>query len=651
MKPLERLLQDVTSTYQIEGGVLQLLDTFHLVFDTIPQGIFWKDTNCVYRGSNRHFAKIAGVADVKEVIGKTDYDFPWVEQAPLMQKYDLEIMESGQPRIAYEQPVKTASGTVIQTRVYKAPMLDREGKLLGIFGTYEDITEYTKMREELLSNAERKGAESQFRKLSRALEQSPCSVVITDRTGRIEYINKKFTNLSGYTLQEVLGKRPNVLKSGYHPHEFYADLWKRIRMGEEWVGTFCNRKKNGDFYWEAASISPLKDESGEITHFLSIKEDITEKKQAQESIQENEKKFRAIFEEARDAIILCSGTGFFDCNPYTLKMFGYTTKAQFLGLSPGDVSPPTQPDGRESESISQQMMAEVLNEGSRRFEWIHKRADGQLFPVDIQLSGIEWDGERAILAIIRDITERKKVEALLATQKQEIEKNYESLKHLETLRDNLMHMIVHDMRSPLTSISMALQLLKMSLPTEDQIATDTLRVAETSTKHLIEMATQLLDVSRLEAGQMPLNKSKLDITSLTQTVVSLFPVTTCERRVSALSSTPYLIDLDPDIVKRILTNLISNAVKFTPRNGEINVGITQIDSCVRLTVSDNGRGVPVESHQKIFEKFGQVGKENKKYGAGLGLHFCKLAVEAHGGKIGVESVPGQGSTFWFTLPV
>ncbi len=126
--------------------------------------------------------------------------------------------------------------------------------------------------------------DERVRQLSRAVEQSPTSVVITDLEGRIQYVNPKFTALTGYTLEEALGQNPRILKTDLTPPEDYRKLWAAITSGQEWHGEFCNKKKNGELYWESASISPVKDGNGTITHFVAVKEDITERKRADEEI-------------------------------------------------------------------------------------------------------------------------------------------------------------------------------------------------------------------------------------------------------------------------------------------------------------------------------------------------------------------------------
>jgi diguanylate cyclase (GGDEF)-like protein/PAS domain S-box-containing protein len=154
----------------------------------------------------------------------------------------------------------------------KAVEKDAEGRALRMVGTLTDITE-------------RKQAEDQLRQLSRAVEQNPSSIIITDMEGKIEYVNPKFTELTGYTLEEIHKQNPRILQSGKTPPEVYKDLWQKLLSGKEWRGEFLNRKKNGELYWEFASISALTNSKGNITHFIAVKEDITARKEADEKIQ------------------------------------------------------------------------------------------------------------------------------------------------------------------------------------------------------------------------------------------------------------------------------------------------------------------------------------------------------------------------------
>ena len=179
----------------------------------------------------------------------------------------VQINEVTQPR---------SDGSTVCTEVVTTLIADDQGRVTLIQGVTRDITE-------------RKRAEERLRQLSRAVEQSPASIVITDTTGAIEYVNPKFVGTTGYTLEEVLGKNPRVLKSGNTPAAEYERLWKTILGGREWRGEFCNRKKNGETFWELASISPITNEKGTITHFVAVKEDITELRQLEARLRQAQK--------------------------------------------------------------------------------------------------------------------------------------------------------------------------------------------------------------------------------------------------------------------------------------------------------------------------------------------------------------------------
>ncbi|MDD5674793.1 MAG: HAMP domain-containing sensor histidine kinase, partial [Chitinivibrionales bacterium] len=237
----------------------------------------------------------------------------------------------------------------------------------------------------------------------------------------------------------------------------------------------------------------------------------------------------------------------------------------------------------------------------------------------------------------------------------QVQENFEKLKQLEALRDNLTHMIIHDLRSPLSGVSGYLQLLEMDLKENNSPrCLDHLDKATKSLNVMMEMINSLLDISRMEEGKMPLALQQCDLLELAQTAITSLGATSGGRVVEILIPENFpQISCDHNLIGRIFANLLGNAFKFTPGDGAISMSAAHNESDIRVTVHNSGPAIPAEYHRKIFEKFGQVGlhNEGKMYSTGLGLTFCKLAVEAHGGKIGVESETGKGNTFWFTLPL
>ena len=177
----------------------------------------------------------------------------------------------GKPLTNQETIRQCKDGTLVDVSISSAPIYDDSGNAIGRMAIITDITE-------------RKLAEKHLRQLSRAVESSPTSIVITDAKGDIQYVNPKFTELTGHSFSDAVGKNPKILKSDQTPPEAYTELWGAITKGKEWHGEFCNRKKNGALYWESASISPITDENGAITHYVAVKEDITERKRVEENI-------------------------------------------------------------------------------------------------------------------------------------------------------------------------------------------------------------------------------------------------------------------------------------------------------------------------------------------------------------------------------
>ena len=237
----------------------------------------------------------------------------------------------------------------------------------------------------------------------------------------------------------------------------------------------------------------------------------------------------------------------------------------------------------------------------------------------------------------------------------EVEHQYQRLERLERLRDSLVHMIVHDLRSPLAGIRAYLDLLKLDGAGRlDQEMTQSIDDARKVAVEMTEMVSDLLDVSRLEAGKMPLEPALTDVGVIATDAVT--GIGAAARRVSLQIDQPserLRAMVDPSVIRRVVANLVGNAIKYTPSTGRVRVSVQGGEGKVRVSVNDSGPGIPPEFHEKIFEKFGQVeaARHGAKHSSGLGLTFCKFAVEAHGGTIGVESVVGQGSTFWFVLPV
>jgi len=295
----------------------------------------------------------------------------------------------------------------------------RESNLTLLAVTTENTRLRNAFQQQLVEHAAR--AES-LRKFSYAIEQSPSLVVITDTLGCIEYVNPKFTRVTGYTLNEVLGKNPRILKSGEMPASEYRQLWQTITAGEEWRGLFHNKKKDGELYWESASISAIKNKAGEITHFVAVKEDITQRIEAEQALRESEERFGQVIVSISDHIYVTEITA--DgrrlnryLTPHIEVLTGYPSW-QFASNWNFWANTVIHPDDRH---IGRHQMAELIAGYNSQVEYRLVRADG----------GVVWVRDSArikrehtsllIYGVVSDITKQKQVEAQIRQLNDELE--------------------------------------------------------------------------------------------------------------------------------------------------------------------------------------------------------------------------------------
>ncbi len=374
----------------------------------IFEGILITENDGIALECNDIFLMMFGYSR-KEIIGKN------MIQLLFNEKYHelINARRSKKHTISYEIDGIRKDGTFFPVEL-EARNIDLGNAKVNRLVTFRDLTL-------------RKKAQFENKKLSIAIEQSANTVVITDIFGNIEYTNPKFTEITGYTAAEVFGKNPRVLKSGAQPKEFYTNLWQTITSGNIWKGQMKNKAKNGKFYWEQVTITPIKDETDKILSYLAIKEDITAKKNAEEKllqanaeIEKSERKFRTLFEKSGDAISIIKNGVFTECNQATIDMLGYKDFEDILNLKPSELSPIFQPDGISSTEKQEEVVKTALEKGTYRFEWWHKKQNGEIFPVEVLLTTIENESSNKILHCVwRDITHRKNAEEQLQKQNEE----------------------------------------------------------------------------------------------------------------------------------------------------------------------------------------------------------------------------------------
>ena len=637
--------------------------------------------------------------------------------------------------------------------------------------------------EEARAYRERRQIQDELLTLSSAVKQSPSTAVITDMNGNIEYVNPNFTELTGYTSREVIGKNPRILKSGETSLEEYKRLWNTITSGKAWRGEFHNKRKDGSLYWEDASISPVKNSEGGIVHFVKVAKDVTERKKAEEEIESlsrfpsenpdpvlriatdgkvlyandagkeifkvrvgekvperylpvlkksiaskqsvrlqeqigeryfsslissipkagycnmysrditqrkkadeelksSEERLKILFEFAPDAVYLNDFKGtFIDGNKAAEELSGYTREKLIgksflkLGLLPLSQIP----------KAATLLARNALGKPTGPDQLILNRKDGKQVAVEISTYPVKMEGKSLVLAIARDITQRKKNEKKLALYREHLEElvkerttelegtlkhlekeiterkraeglikeQNERLRELDRMKSEFLSTAAHELRTPLTSIlGFSEILLKRKLNEERQ--NRFLTIINEESMSLSSLINDLLDLSRIESGRgFKITKAPIDIGGTILGNVDIFKHQTDKHTFKVnVPDDLVKIEADKDKTNQVMENLISNAVKFCPQGGEITVSVERLKGKIEISVADTGIGIPEKDLPHVFEKFYRAENASSEAigGTGLGLAIVKYIVESHGGKMSVESEVGKGSTFSFTLP-
>jgi PAS domain S-box-containing protein len=263
LSKVRTVLQEEAKRKEAENVLKESEERYRTLIELMNDGVIQTDENNVIKFVNNSIVEMFGYTQ-NELIGKVAYETLIYEEDREIVRQKYRLRKKGVSD-KYELRGIRKSGDLIWLSVNGTPLLDRNGKTIGAVGFFSNITE-------------RKHAEEEVLKISYAIKQSPVAVVISDIDGNIEFVNPKFVKLTGYLPEEVIGKNLRILNSGEKSKEEFKELWETIKSGNEWFGEFHNKKKNGELFWEKATISPVKNLEGKITHFLAIKEDITERK-------------------------------------------------------------------------------------------------------------------------------------------------------------------------------------------------------------------------------------------------------------------------------------------------------------------------------------------------------------------------------------
>ena len=506
-----------------------------------------------------------------------------------------------------------------------------ENETIGVLGLLRDVTD--KMYKEI-----------ELRKLSRAVNQSPVSIVITDLYGNIEYVNPKLCEITGYSKEELLGKNPRVLSSGEKTPQEYRQFWDTINAGNEWRGEFHNRKKNGDLYWESASVSSIKNERDEITHFIGIKEDITSRKNLEAATLESEKRYRELFinNPVPTYIFDVDSLGFIEVNDATVQSYGYSHK---------EFSRMTLKDLRLPEDIPD-LIKSIKGLGNETFQsdtMRHVRKNGILFPVEIISHSLpEKNGRKTRLVMATDITEREKANEQMRLAKEKAEAS-------DMMKTTFLNNISHEVRTPLNGILGFAEIISQTGLSEND-KRDSIAMLHESSERLLNTITNYMDVSLLTSGNLSVKKKDFIPGKIISELYESYLPSCINKNLNLIVDVPeksesLLLYSDPELFRKIFAHLLNNAVKFTD-TGSIRFGLFVNKSEIDFFVVDTGIGIGYRSIDTIFERFVKEdhGPLRLSEGSGLGLSIAKGLTECLGGNIRVESVPGVGSNFIFSIP-
>jgi PAS domain S-box-containing protein len=632
---LEGFITDVTEKKKTEQELRESQQMLGSILNTIPVRVFWKNNAGRYLGCNLQFARDAGFSSPDEIIGKDDFEMGWTEQADRYREDDRTVRESGRPKIGYEEPQTRPDGTTIWLRTNKIPFRNTNGDIIGVLGTYEDITE-KKDAEEL-----QRRSESLFRTV---WEESLDGMRLTDENGIVVRVNNAFCRMVDLTREELEGKPLSVIYT--RERSEHIQNRHRKRFIEQTIEPHLETElmlHNGRKVWFEISNAYFEHNEHKPL-LLAVFRDITTRMQVEKALRESEEKYRSLFEDSQDAIYISTPEGtFVDINTAGVTMFGYESKTELLSIGrPQDLYYNERDHDTYIKTLQQDGYV-------KDYKKTLKRKDGSRITV-LETAKVVYDEKNNPIAqrgIIRDITRQLMLEDQL--------RYAQKMESIGTLAGG----IAHDFNNILGIIVGHASLMKLNdSPVK---LTHNIEAILKATQRGASLVQQLLTFARkteVEYEPVRINDVIIEVVQLlNETLPKMI-----ELRIDLHKNVPPII-ADVTQLHQILLNLSLNARDAMPKGGTLaitsalvpgdtlksNLLTTTARNYIMIQVSDTGIGMDEKTKQRIFDPFFTTKGPGK--GTGLGLSLVYSIVESYNGIVDVESEPGQGSSFRIYLPV